>query len=71
MFAVHVDFSWVRRRSLANNEEEEEEDLKDSAIVKFCSSMIPFGRVRRINFWTTAKDGVTKIAAFVVSGGGD
>ena len=48
---------------LANNEEEEEEDLKDSAIVKFCSSMIQVSdEYDGDNFWTTAKDGVTKMA---------
>jgi TerC family integral membrane protein len=48
---------------LANNEEEEEEDLKDSAIVKFCSSMIPVSEeYDGDKFWTTAKDGVTKMA---------
>ena len=48
---------------LVNNEEEEEEDLKDSAIVKFCSSMIQVSdEYDGDNFWTTAKDGVTKMA---------
>ena len=48
---------------LANNEEEEEEDLKDSAIVTFCSSMIQVSdEYDGDNFWTTAKDGVTKMA---------
>ena len=48
---------------LANNEEEEEEDLKDSAVVKFCSSVIAVSDdYDGDNFWTTAKNDVDKIA---------
>jgi len=47
----------------ANADEDEEEDLKDSAIVKFCTSMIPVSdEYDGDNFWTTAKNGVDKIA---------